>query len=456
MSSGSLISPYLDALADNVRARPIPWEGYARAGLITDDELRNIKSIDRSKKRQVEDVTAWARLIRDILERVKRVDIQQYVLVLAADLLSNGENDGFASALRGEQPWDALTRLMGDSEDETVALLSLRVQLLIAGTGDGDNGATEDAIHKIQDYCRKIAGIHDANEDLQNLAAQALSSVLRTSASRKAFWSHGENKTLLKTMLARESIQLRYNTLLVVWLLSFDREIAKQLDDSLSLISVLDQVLRTSTKEKITRVALSILGNLSRDNLRKMMDLQQPIETLTNRRWNDLDIQQDLETLKEALERQQKELTTFDQYVSEIESGKLTWTSPVHRDSTFWQENAKKLEENDNKVLKQLARLMATAGGSTSLSSTSNGQNGGPSDNSSTSKSSKSPSSTTNITLAIAANDIGQFVKANPEGRTSVQKLGAKSKVMELMGHSDADVRYEALNTVQILLSRSW
>jgi len=34
-----------------------------------------------------------------------------------------------------------------------------------------------------------------------------------------------------------------------------------------------------------------------------------------------------------------------------------------------------------------------------------------------------------------------------------IQTLGAKTRIMELMGHSDPDVRYEALSTVQLLMS---
>lgn len=34
-----------------------------------------------------------------------------------------------------------------------------------------------------------------------------------------------------------------------------------------------------------------------------------------------------------------------------------------------------------------------------------------------------------------------------------IQSLGVKTRIMELMGHSDPDVRYEALSTVQLLMS---
>jgi V-type H+-transporting ATPase subunit H len=37
-----------------------------------------------------------------------------------------------------------------------------------------------------------------------------------------------------------------------------------------------------------------------------------------------------------------------------------------------------------------------------------------------------------------------------------IADLGAKTRVMELMGHDDPDVRYQALISVQRLISHPW
>lgn len=71
-------------------------------------------------------------------------------------------------------------------------------------------------------------------------------------------------------------------------------------------------------------------------------------------------------------------ISTFEQYASEVETGKLEW-SPPHRSDVFWKENAHKLEENNYQLLKMLARL---------LSSSNNA-----------------------LVLAIGASDIGYYVK---------------------------------------------
>ena len=91
---------YLSSLQNNIRARPIPWEGAVRAGTITDNDLKTIKSVDKVRKEQrkqtVEnDIESYQSLIlggdkgKSVLESAsKRADVIQYMLVLTADLIN--------------------------------------------------------------------------------------------------------------------------------------------------------------------------------------------------------------------------------------------------------------------------------------------------------------------------------------------------------------------------------
>jgi len=100
---------YLNSLQNNIRARPIPWEGAVRAGTITDQELKKIKAVDKVRKEQrrqtIEaDVGAYRSLLlggesgKSVLESAaKRAVVVQYILVLTGDLL-NGR-------LLGYFPW---------------------------------------------------------------------------------------------------------------------------------------------------------------------------------------------------------------------------------------------------------------------------------------------------------------------------------------------------------------
>lgn len=91
--------PYLGSVQNNVRQRPIPWDGAARAGTITEAQLAKIRAVDKVKKEQrkqvVEGDLDGYRILfvgepgtPGVLESAsKRSDVIQYILVLLSDLL---------------------------------------------------------------------------------------------------------------------------------------------------------------------------------------------------------------------------------------------------------------------------------------------------------------------------------------------------------------------------------
>lgn len=90
---------YILSLQNNIRARPISWDGAVRAKTITDAELKKIKAIDKVRKEQrrqtIEgDTDTYTKLLlgdgesKSIFESTaKRTDILQYMLVLIGDLI---------------------------------------------------------------------------------------------------------------------------------------------------------------------------------------------------------------------------------------------------------------------------------------------------------------------------------------------------------------------------------
>lgn len=90
---------YLLSLQNNIRARPIPWDGAVRAGHITDSHLKRIKAADKVRKEQrrrvvEDDLSGYRGLLlggdeeRSIFESAaKRADVLQYMLVLMGDWL---------------------------------------------------------------------------------------------------------------------------------------------------------------------------------------------------------------------------------------------------------------------------------------------------------------------------------------------------------------------------------
>jgi V-type H+-transporting ATPase subunit H len=92
---------YLQSLQNNIRARPIPWDGAVRAGHLTEAQLKRIRLADKVRKEQrrrtVEsDLAGFTTLLlggsdgeeQSVLETAaKRGDVMQYILVFMGDLL---------------------------------------------------------------------------------------------------------------------------------------------------------------------------------------------------------------------------------------------------------------------------------------------------------------------------------------------------------------------------------
>jgi len=222
---------------------------------------------------------------------------------------------------------------------------------------------------------------------------------------------------------------MSYQVAFCLWLLSFEQDVSDQINQKYDIIPLLIDVAQGAVKEKVIRVIVATFRNLvikaSKQNLPAMLvaELLPFVKNLCARKWSDEDIMEDIQFLRDELTTNFQSLTTYDEYSSELTSGHLSWT-PVHESVDFWKENAVKLNDKDYEQLKILIKLLKE--------------------------------STDATVLAVAVHDIGQYVKHHERGKKMVADLGAKRRVMELMAHSDSDVRYRALVSVQQLVSQPW
>ena len=190
------------------------------------------------------------------------------------------------------------------------------------------------------------------------------------------------------------------------------------------IILLYTHLLRLSPKEKTSRLILSTLYNLLEKNQRSLLPtavlarLPNLLETLAGRHMTDSDLLEDLESLKEMLVEYTKTKTTFDEYAAEVNSGHLRW-SPPHRSQVFWAENARKILDYQNgEITRQLAAIM------------------------------HKPWDNDKQVLAIACNDVGCLVNEVPERRKQLEKVGLKTRIMELMQSEDENVRWESLRAL--------
>ncbi|KAJ1021655.1 hypothetical protein NDA16_003791 [Ustilago loliicola] len=559
-----LTNKWIQELTQRIRARPIPWEGYHRADLLSAEELKMIKSVDaivigqnRSKLDPLLDEHGpdYVSLYLRLLSKLSRTDTLQQILVLIDDMLSDRDDrlQLFLSLDGQEQqdgvgfPWKPFVKLL-DVPDDFVQMKSAQFLTLLlvfsashsdqpsppdsvlprlltflssslkaasakpnGGNGGGNNARNQpsnnnnnnnsspasrrsspdfaegngpeialvllEGLLRTQKYRQeaweydvsrmgqapssssgKAKAVSDSDEDqsqqqenvdrgflselahilrLSNVPVSSNFNSPAGSGSATPSRSTTTSSSAAATLVAganngtnRAGIQIIYQTVLCFWLLSFHSEIAAELNVKLGLIPLLADVARTAVKEKVTRVTVATLRNL----LANAPEANAPVmlgakcltlsENLLSRKWSDEEIEEDLNYIKDQLSQKLKTMTTWDEYLSELQSGQLTFESPVHELDDFWKENAPKFVEEDGKVLKQLVTVLKESEDAT--------------------------------TLAVGCSDLGKFVHFFEQGKKRVSDLGAKERVMELMGHPDANIKYYAVHTVGKLVSASW
>ncbi|RYO75062.1 hypothetical protein DL766_000874 [Monosporascus sp. MC13-8B] len=460
--------PYLGSLQNNIRQRPIPWDGAARAGTITEAQLAKIRAVDKVRKEQKKQVVESDLDGYRILfigepatpgvlgSASKRSDVIQYILVLLSDLLEGVP--AFAKALlRDSDPYRHFLPLLAHSNDseDPIPLLTSTVLAQLMANSRNESESTQRALPLVLSYlCGLAKNSNDAG--LQDIAVMEYSSLLYGRSSRQLFWKQrsetaaplidilrkaagigGESSASLwsgnatvrsagfEGISGGVGLQLLYHVLLVLWQLSFEAEdIGDEMDDEYDIVLLYTQLLRLSPKEKTTRLLLSTLYNLLEANPSSLLPtavlarLPSVLQNVSGRHLTDPDLLEDLERLKEMLEEYMKTKTTFDEYVAEVQSGHLR-LSPPHRHQTFWVENARRILEYENgEIPRKLADIM------------------------------KKPWDSDKAVLAIACNDVGCLVKEVPERRYQLEKLGLKTRIMELMQDSDENVRWESLRAL--------
>ncbi|KAF9052770.1 armadillo-type protein [Panaeolus papilionaceus] len=434
MSVSLLSNAYLDENSAKIRQKLVPWEGYQRAELITLDELAHIKKVERQPRNKVESVLlsegrTYALLYLNLLKKLQRIDPIQCLLVLITDALTDHEERIplfiKASETDADLPFTVLLRCL-ESQDEFIQLKTAQIMTVLM--------SAESTPLKSQDlrpFLTTLATfIQGPSANKRDIAVQCLESLLLRPTCRTEVWKTAGIITGLSEILKRNlGPQMSYQVAFCLWLLSFEPEIAENINKKYDIIPTLVEVAQTAVKEKVIRVIVATFRNLVSKapaaNLPAMLvsQLLPFAKNLATRKWSDEDILEDVKYLKDELNSRFESLTTYDEYTSELASGHLSWT-PVHESDDFWKENAVKLNEKGHEQLKVLIKIL---------------------------QESKDP-----IVLAVAAHDIGQYVKHYERGKKYVTDFGGKAKVMELMTHPNSDVRYRALLSVQQLVSQPW
>eukprot|EP00928_Gymnodinium_smaydae_P053944 TRINITY_DN3780_c0_g7_i1.p1 TRINITY_DN3780_c0_g7~~TRINITY_DN3780_c0_g7_i1.p1 ORF type:complete len:432 (+),score=129.49 TRINITY_DN3780_c0_g7_i1:100-1395(+) len=258
----------------------------------------------------------------------------------------------------------------------------------------------------------------------------AIANLLKSDKFRASTWKQSSVSACVfgvDTKLAQA--QVLYKSVFAIWLITFDKSLVGSLIPQ-NIVARMQDILAQSRVEKVVRITLTVVRSLlsHRELCEQILELNllDTVQSLEFEKWRDAELYDDIREVSQQIANQVHEMSNFDRYESELNSGKLTWSS-VHT-SKFWGENVMKFDQNDFRALKTLATLLMNP-------------------------------RTDPTTLAVACHDIGEFCTLHPLGKKKVAQLAIKERVMELMTlvkDDQRELRREALLCCQKIMLNKW
>ncbi|XP_030752003.1 V-type proton ATPase subunit H isoform X1 [Sitophilus oryzae] len=463
----------LQQKATDIRAQKVNWQSYYQSQMISQEHYNFIVAFDVNDHQKREsllkkDRNQCAQTFLNLLGHVSKDQTLQYILVLIDDMLQEDRSrveifHEYANKKK-ESVWGPFLNLLNrqdgfitnmtsriiakiacwsqtpmERSDLHFYLTWLKDQLkaqfdALATTLVSDPGRGESTEHYSENRFDEqgVSGSDISNNEYIQSVARCLQMMLRIDEYRFAFVSVDGISTLLSVLSGRVNFQVQYQLIFCLWVLTFNPLLAEKMN-KFNVIPILADILSDSVKEKVTRIILGVFRNLiekpedqqvAKEHCIAMVQSKvlKQLQILEQRKFDDEDITADVEFLSEKLHSSVQDLSSFDEYATEVKSGRLEW-SPVHK-SKFWRENAQRLNEKNYELLRILIHLLET---------------------------SKDP-----LVLSVASFDIGEYVRHYPRGKHVIEQLGGKQLVMQLLAHEDPNVRYEALLAVQKLMVHNW
>jgi V-type H+-transporting ATPase subunit H len=294
---------------------------------------------------------------------------------------------------------------------------------------------------------------------LVGLCIPALSALMEATETRRLFSQSSGIKYLArqlrvgvkgsrtKSEIGQSSVQQLYELAYCMWNLTYELNpcypVRCDFAKDGNAISALVYLVSVAPREKVVRVALSALVNCAtctddespapagtnkydgKHFLGEMIacGLMKSIDNLKDRQFTDPDIIMDVDTLHKLLAENYREMSRWEVYKNEVESGHLQWGS-THTEA-FFKENARMMEgpDGDFSLVKTLIALVG---------------------------------SQDEDVAAIACYDLGEFVRHYPNGRSIAKRLGAKDLVMPLIEHDNVELQRHALQCVSKMMVQNW
>lgn len=428
--------------ANEIRSRPVSWQSYHKSQMITDRDFKFITAYEAIKPENRSEFLQQngphtAETFLALLESLSKDTTVQYVLCLIDEMFleHKARVDLFHDYCNEKKDplWQHFFTLL-HRED---AFIQNMTALLIAKCAcwSTKNRLEGNDLNIYLNWL--IEQLKTQSNEYIQTTARCLQLMLRVDDYRDVFVHLDGLSSVFSALETRTNFQIQYQLVFCVWICTFDYDLTLRMS-RYNAIPKLADILSESIKEKVIRMILATFRNLiekpaedepemARENAITMVQCKvlKHLEILqqSGQKFDDPDIKDDIEFLYDKLQTSVQDLSSFDEYSTEIRSGRLEW-SPVHTSEKFWRENAARLNEKNYELLKILVRLL---------------------------EASRDP-----LVLSVAAHDLGEYVRHYPRGKVVTENLGGKQLVMQLLTHEDPNVRYEALLCVQKLMVQNW
>ncbi|VDM65595.1 unnamed protein product [Strongylus vulgaris] len=411
--------------AAEVRASKPNWGSYLRSQMIPQEDYNFISAYENAKSKEERDVVLAAndangqaaRTIVNLITNVAKDQNVRYVLTLLDDMLQEDKTrvEIFHNAARKQKRtvWSWFLGILQRQDNFIVnQMSSIIAKLACFGSTLMEGSELNYYFSFLKDQLK-----NSSTNEYMNTTARCLQMMLRIDPYRLAFMEAEGIQSIVAALNGKTNFQLQYQLAFALWCLTFNPDIARR-TPSLGVIRI------------IIATFSNILKKVEEREIKKEAALQmvqcktlKTLELTDAKKYGDTELEEDVEYLSSQLQSSVQDLSSFDEYCSEVRSGRLQW-SPVHKSDKFWRENAPRFNEKNFELIKILIRLLET---------------------------SQDP-----LILCVAAHDVGEYVRHYPRGKTVIEQYQGKQAVMRLLSAEDPNVRYHALLAVQKLMVHNW
>jgi hypothetical protein len=311
---------------------------------------------------------------------------------------------------------DAISKLKGLIELNIVSLDLLVLKFTLLHLDDAESGKVDALILALLDILSHRLLLYDD-------AIPAFVGLIYESFTRHGMISRLFHRSLglleksarLLDLKHPLNVQVRYMMVFCFWRLSFHRQAFAAFDVGYKYTKCLGTLFGETTKEKIQRLLVYLFSNLSKYgsgyiNCLIRLQIKDRLDDLVLSK-EDVELQEESLQLRLILNNALNHISTFDEYVLELESGHLE-TSPLHSSTIFWKNNASKLEYNDHRYLRMLLQFLA---------------------------------SQDSREICVALEDIRCYLENRTKGKSILETLGLKKILARLLDSPDDQVRFQSL-----------